>query len=60
MSSNPIVWWELATHDAEKTVQFFRDACHDSGRESRRMIIISKQTARRFRLRSYLKSKFAR
>ena len=25
MSSNPIVWWELATHDAEKTVKFFRD-----------------------------------
>lgn len=25
MTSNPIVWWELATHDAEKTVQFFRE-----------------------------------
>lgn len=25
MSNNPIVWWELATHDQEKTVQFFRD-----------------------------------
>lgn len=25
MSPNPIVWWELATHDAEKTVRFFRD-----------------------------------
>ena len=25
MSANPIVWWELATHDAEKTVTFFRD-----------------------------------
>ena len=24
MSANPIVWWELATHDAEKTVKFFR------------------------------------
>lgn len=24
MSANPIVWWELATHDAKKTVQFFR------------------------------------
>lgn len=25
MSANPIVWWELATHDAEKTVKFFRE-----------------------------------
>jgi predicted enzyme related to lactoylglutathione lyase len=25
MSPNPIVWWELASHDAEKTVEFFRD-----------------------------------
>ncbi|MBI5842497.1 MAG: hypothetical protein HZB19_20605 [Chloroflexi bacterium] len=25
MTANPIVWWELAAHDAEKTVQFFRD-----------------------------------
>ncbi len=24
MPANPIVWWELATHDAEKTVNFFR------------------------------------
>ena len=25
MSDNPIVWWELATHDQEKTVKFFED-----------------------------------
>lgn len=25
MSENPIVWWEIATHDAEKTVTFFRE-----------------------------------
>lgn len=25
MSANSIVWWELATHDAEKTVTFFRE-----------------------------------
>jgi hypothetical protein len=25
MSANPIVWWELASHDAEKSVQFFRE-----------------------------------
>lgn len=25
MSSNPIVWWEFATHDAEKTGKFFRE-----------------------------------
>jgi uncharacterized protein len=25
MSANPIVWWELASHDSEKSVQFFRD-----------------------------------
>jgi len=23
--SNPIVWWELATHDQEKSVKFFQD-----------------------------------
>jgi len=23
MSSNPIIWWELATHDQEKSVRFF-------------------------------------
>jgi predicted enzyme related to lactoylglutathione lyase len=23
MSANPIVWWELATHDQEKSVKFF-------------------------------------
>jgi predicted enzyme related to lactoylglutathione lyase len=23
MSSNPIIWWELATHDQEKSVKFF-------------------------------------
>ena len=23
MSTNPIVWWELATHDQEKSVRFF-------------------------------------
>lgn len=23
MSANPVVWWELATHDQEKTVKFF-------------------------------------
>jgi len=23
MSANPIVWWELATHDQEKSVRFF-------------------------------------
>lgn len=25
MSDNQIVWWELASHDAGKTVQFLRD-----------------------------------
>ncbi len=25
MSENPIVWWELASHDSEKSVKFFRD-----------------------------------
>jgi uncharacterized protein len=25
MSANPIVFWELASHDSEKSVQFFRD-----------------------------------
>ena len=25
MSANPIVWWELATYDAEKSVKFFRE-----------------------------------
>lgn len=24
MSTNPIVWWELASHDAEKSVAFFQ------------------------------------
>jgi hypothetical protein len=23
MSANPIIWWELATHDQEKSVKFF-------------------------------------
>jgi len=23
MSTNPIIWWELATHDQEKSVKFF-------------------------------------
>jgi predicted enzyme related to lactoylglutathione lyase len=23
MASNPIIWWELATHDQEKSVKFF-------------------------------------
>lgn len=23
MPANPIIWWELATHDQEKTVKFF-------------------------------------
>ena len=23
MSANPIIWWELATHDQEKSVRFF-------------------------------------
>jgi predicted enzyme related to lactoylglutathione lyase len=26
MPGNPIVWWELASHDSEKSVQFFRFA----------------------------------
>jgi len=25
MSPNPIVYWELASHDADETVQFLRD-----------------------------------
>jgi predicted enzyme related to lactoylglutathione lyase len=25
MSANPIVWWELATHDQEKTVKVFEN-----------------------------------
>lgn len=25
MQKNPVVFWELASHDMEKTVQFFRD-----------------------------------
>jgi hypothetical protein len=25
MADNPVVWWELASHDAEKSVAFFRD-----------------------------------
>ncbi len=25
MQQNPIVFWELASHDMEKSVQFFRD-----------------------------------
>jgi uncharacterized protein len=24
MAENPVVWWELASHDAEKSVAFFR------------------------------------
>jgi predicted enzyme related to lactoylglutathione lyase len=23
MSTNPIIWWELATHEQEKSVKFF-------------------------------------
>lgn len=30
MSANSIVWWELASHDSEKSVKFFRDVfCWD-------------------------------
>lgn len=25
MTEHPIVWWELASHNAEKTVRFFRE-----------------------------------
>ena len=25
MSTNPIIWWELATHDQEKSVKFFEN-----------------------------------
>ena len=25
MASNPIVWWELATHNQEKSAKFFQD-----------------------------------